>query len=146
MKKFGIFLGLATALLLWSFWVSFTSIKAEIVGPINTIACNQIANLPVGSTTITQVIAAKTGQQINICGWHVTNTGATGTYSLSYGTGSNCGTGTTTITPTTNVTSTAPDTDHIEFAMYSLPASAALCVTSSVNTVSTLIFYSFTGL
>ena len=115
---------------------------AEPVGPVNDILCNKIGNLPVGNTTITQIIAGVASQSINICGWHVTNTGATGTYSISYGTGTNCATGTTTVVPTTNVTSTAPDVDHIDYAMVTIPAGNALCITSSVATVSTLIFYS----
>ena len=131
-------LGLA---LLLSLWASAVWAQGP-VGPPQAILCNKIANLPVGSTTITQIVAAVTGKSIHLCGWHVTNTGATGTYSLSYGTGANCGTGTTTITPTTNVTSTAPDVDHTDYVIYDVPVSNALCVTSSVNTVSTLIFYS----
>jgi hypothetical protein len=131
---------LSLALALWLGLVSATF--AQSVGPTNQVLCNKMAVLAVGATSITQVVTPISLQSIYVCGWHVTNTGATGTYSLSYGTGTNCGTGTTTWTPNTNVTNTAPDVDHIDYAIAGLPASAALCVTFSVNTVSTLIFYS----
>lgn len=115
--------------------------SAQAVGPTNQIFCNKVATLAVGPTTITQIIAAATGQAINICGWHVTNTGATGTFSFQYGTGSNCGTGTQTLIPALNVTSTAPSSDHIDFAQFGTPISNALCVTPSVATISVVVYY-----
>ena len=115
--------------------------QGTIVGPGNLIICTKIANMAVGPTAITQVIAAVTGQSIHICGWHITNTGATGTFAISYGTASNCGTGTTVIITTQNVTSTAPSADHPQYASFSLPVSNALCVTPSVATIAATIYY-----
>jgi hypothetical protein len=102
-------------------------------------------NMAVGPTSITQVIAAVSGQSIHLCGWHVTNTGATGTFSISQGSGSNCGTGTAVVITPQNVTSTAPSADHQQYAYTSLtPVSGvaqALCITPSVATIAATIFY-----
>jgi hypothetical protein len=134
-KKLLLALGLCLAL------SSSALSQGTIVGPGNLILCTKIANMPVGPTAITQVIAAVTGQTIHICGWHITNTGATGTFAISYGTGSNCGTGTAVIVTVQNVTSTAPSADHPQFATYSLPISNALCVTPSVATIAATVYY-----
>jgi hypothetical protein len=120
--------------------------QGTIVGPGNAILCPRLATLAVGPSTITQIVPAVTGQTISICGWHVTNTGATGTFSLSYGTGSNCGTGTVLFIPPQNVTSTAPATDHIDYAFFTVPMVAgvaqALCITPSVATIAAVVYYS----
>jgi hypothetical protein len=115
--------------------------QGPIVGPGQPILCPRIATLAVGPATITQIIAPVTGQAISICGWHVTNTGATGTFSLSYGTGSNCGTGTQLFVPPQNVTNTAPATDHIDYAFFTTPVSQAICITPSVATVAAVIYF-----
>src|SRR6266550_4011548 len=112
------------------------------VGPTAQILCNKIATLAVGPTSSTQMVAAVTGQSIFICGWHVTNTGAAGTFTFTNGTGSNCGTGTATIIPPTNVTSSAPSADHISLATIQVPQSNAFCVTPSAATISVVIYYS----
>lgn len=112
------------------------------VGPTNAIFCNQVAQMPAGPSAITQVIAAKAGKSIFVCGWHVTNTGATGTFSISYGTGTNCGTGTTAVIPALNVTSTAPSADHIDYAQLYAPAGNAVCITPSVATISAILYFS----
>jgi len=111
------------------------------VGPTNQVTCNKIATLTAGPTILTQMIAAVAGQSIFICGWHVTNTAAAGTFSFSYGTGANCASGTTAIIPATNVTSSAPSADHISIATIQVPLSNAFCITP-VATISAIIFYS----
>jgi hypothetical protein len=116
--------------------------QPAILGPPNTVICNQIATLAVGPTTLTQLVGLVTGRSVFVCGWHVTNTGATGTFSLSYGTGSNCATGTVLVVPPQNVTSTAPATDHIDYASFQIPVSQALCITPSVATIAAVIYYS----
>ena len=115
--------------------------QGTIVGPGGLILCPQLATLAVGPSTITQIVAAVTGKAISICGWHITNTGATGTFSLSYGTGANCGTGTTAVVPPQNVTSTAPATDHIDYAFFTTPVSQALCITPSVATIAAVVYF-----
>ena len=115
--------------------------QPTVIGPGNAIICNKIANLAAGPVVMTQVIAPVTGQIVAFCGWHVTNTGTTGTFSFSYGTGSNCGTGTNTFLTAQNVSSNAPSADHSGYASFNAPASNAICVTPSVATIATTVFY-----
>lgn len=124
-------------------WACLGPLHAQ-VGPPNQIQCNSLGTLAAGPTSITQIIAASSGKTVSICGWHVTNTGASGTFSFQYGTGTNCATGTTTFIPAVNVTSSAPSADHIEFAQISIPLSNAVCITPSVATISAIIFYTYT--
>jgi hypothetical protein len=133
-----IFLALALAL---SALIPSAQAQGPIVGPGNLLICPRLATLAVGPSTITQIVPAVTGQSISICGWHITNTGTTGTFSLSSGTGSNCGTGTNLFIPPQNVTSTAPATDHIDYAIFTLPISTALCITPSVATIAAVVYY-----
>ena len=136
MKRLLYALGLALSL------SAGASAQPTIIGPSNAILCNKLATLAVGPVVITQIAAAVAGQVITICGWHITNTAATGTFALAYGTGSNCGTGTNTFVPAQNVTSTAPATDHIDYDIYSLPVATALCITPSVATIAGVVYYS----
>lgn len=129
-----------TALLL-ALGLTAPAYPQSTTGPVNQILCNQIGQLAAGGTGLTQVVAAVTGKSIFLCGWHITNTGATGTFSFSYGTGSNCGTGTTTIIPAQSVTSTAPSADHTDYASSQTPASQAFCINPSVNTIAGIIYY-----
>ena len=115
--------------------------QSGTVGPTNQIYCNKVATLATGSTGDQQVIAAVTGQLVFICGWHITNTGASGTFAFDYGTGSNCGTGKVAVIPAQNVTSNAPSADHTGTAYYNTIASQAFCVNPSVNTIAGVIFY-----
>jgi hypothetical protein len=129
-------LALGFALLAWG-----AQAQPSIIGPPNAVQCNAVATLAVGTTGLTQMVAAVTGQRIFVCGWHVTNTGATGTFLLANGTGSNCGTNTVTQIPALNVTSTAPSGDHQTFATFQTPISAALCVNPSVATIAVVVYY-----
>jgi hypothetical protein len=115
--------------------------QGPMVGPGALLVCTKIAFMAVGPTSITQLVAPVPGQAVSVCGWHITNTGATGTFAFQIGTGSNCGTGTVTIVPAMNVTSTAPSVDHIEYATSTLPISQGLCVTPSVATISVVVYY-----
>jgi hypothetical protein len=127
------------ALLLYAFPIPAPA-QAPIVGPGQAVLCTSIANLT-PATSISQVVPLSAGKTISICGWHVTNTATTGTFSISYGTGSVCATGNTVIASTQSVTSTAPDVDHQPTAFYSLPISAALCVTPSATSIAAVIYY-----
>lgn len=132
----------ALAALIFLFGLASAALaQGSIVGPGQQVLCPSVATLAAGPTTITQMVAAVTGKTIYICGWHVTNTGATGTFSFQSGTGSNCGTGTATVVPAANVTSTAPSADHIDYASITFPLSAALCITPSVATISAIVYY-----
>ena len=111
------------------------------VGPSNAALCNKVANVAVGPTSATQLVAGVAGKSIFICGWQITNTGATGTFSLIYGTGSTCTTPTTLVTPQ-NITSTAPSTYNVGVAQMQTIAGATLCVNPSVNTIATTLWFS----
>jgi len=130
-----------------TFLLAFTLLCAgparseNTVGPTAQIICNKVAQLPVGSSALTQMIAAVAGQSIFICGWHVTNTASSGVFSFSYGTGANCASGTTAVIPLTNVTSSAPSADHISLASFQIPAGNAFCITPIV-TISAIVYYS----
>lgn len=110
------------------------------IGPTNQVLCNKIATLT-GAAVITQIVAPVTGQTIYVCGWTVTNTGATGSFSLQTGTGTTCGTNTVTAIPALSITSTAPATDHDMVAAWQTPLSSALCITPSVATITSIIYY-----
>ena len=117
------------------------------VGPPNNIQCNQLSNLNLtgtGSSVTTSVVAGVAGQTIVICGWHVTESGTTaGTFQLEYGTQGGPCTSPTVMSPGFSVSSTAPATDHIDYASLSVPRSTAgqlnqLCVVTTGAATSTL--------
>jgi hypothetical protein len=116
--------------------------QPTIIGPAQTAICNQITSLAVGPTTITTAIAGVAGKSIFVCGWHITNTGATGTFTLTVGSGANCVTSPTVIVQAANVTSTAPSADHVEYATSQIPVGQSLCVTSSVATIAYVFWFS----
>lgn len=142
MRKLGIVLSLLAALNLLG-WAM--PAFAEPVGPINEILCNSITNpgnlTGTGSAVTTKLISAAGSKIIVICGWHVTESGTTaGTFQLEYGTQTTnpCDTGTTVLTPAFSVSSTAPATDHIDFAVLSTPVNNQLCVITTGAASSTL--------
>lgn len=133
-------LGLILAGLLWA---DLAFAQAQ-VGPANQVLCNKTVSFS-GVSAITKLVSgAGTGKSIFICGWHVTNTAASGTFSVTYGTQvtNPCDTGSGTILPVLNVTSTAPSADHIDYAVAQIPVSTDLCVTPSANTLSGIFYYS----
>ena len=111
------------------------------IGPSNQVLCNKVANVAVGPTSATQLVAGVAGQSIFICGYQITNTGATGTYTFIYGTGSTCTTPTTLVT-IQSITSTAPATYNVGVAQMQVAQGATLCVTPSVATIATTLWYS----
>jgi hypothetical protein len=136
----GILLGL-----LGSLWACTAQAQ---MGPPNPTLCNQTATFS-GVATNTQLVAAVTGKIIYVCGWHITNSAASGTFLFTTGQGVLCATNTVNVTPALTVTSTAPSSDHIEFAAWSAPLTStnppvpsAVCVTPSVTTISGVLYYS----
>jgi len=124
-------------------WLAFASaaLAENTVGPSAQILCNKVANVPVGPTTATQIVAGVAGQSIFICGYQVTTNSTAGTFTFIFGTGSTCTTPTTLITPQ-GVTSTAPATYNVGVAQMQIPAGATLCVTPSAATIATTIWFS----
>jgi hypothetical protein len=131
---------LGAALLIYLGLVCAASAE-NTVGPSNAILCNKVANLAIGPTSSTQIIAGVAGQSIFICGYQITNTGASGTFSITYGTGSTCTSPTTLIT-SQNVTSTAPATYNVGVAQMQTAQGATVCITPSVATIASTVWYS----
>lgn len=130
------------ALFALTFW-ALAPASAQENGPPNSILCNKSATMAATPTSVTAVIAAVTGQRIYLCGWNITNTGATGTVAVTSGTQATnpCDTGTVTITPALSVTNTMSQVDHIIYAaVQSLPGQA-MCVTPSVATIAAVLWY-----
>jgi hypothetical protein len=114
------------------------------VGPSNLILCNKIATQAVGVSASTKMITGVTGQTILICGWDVSNTGATGTFAFTSGTGSNCGTSSVTVIPALNITNTAPAVDRQQYATIQIGTTAVpldFCITPSVNTIAAVVWF-----
>jgi len=108
MKKLLLALGLSFAL------CSSAFSQGQSIGPANYPICNQIATFTgtaalakVISSVLTPVGPGGVLPRIYICGWQYTNSAASGTVLLQYGSGTNCGTNTTTLIPVTNVGATA---------------------------------------
>lgn len=115
--------------------------QPAIVGPPNAVICNSAAQVAIGTSGLTQIVAGVAGQRIYVCGWHVTNSGASGTFIISNGTGTNCGTTNNGMTPAFTVTSTAPATDHIDYAALQTPVGNELCINPSVATIAAVIWF-----
>ena len=115
--------------------------QGGLIGPGNAVLCNQLSQAGISSATTTLLLTGVLGKTIVICGWHVTSNQSTvSTFQLQYGTGATCGTGTINLTPAFSVTSTAPATDHTDFAVLSMPMLTAgtpwnLCVVTTGTTV-----------
>jgi hypothetical protein len=147
MKKLARFLlALALAFSAPVGFASVASAQGSLVGAGNGIICTSMATLAVGSSSLTQIVALDPtgmGRRIVVCGWHITNTGATGTFSFTQGTGTNCASNATLLIPPANVTSTAPSADHIDFATWQTAPGYALCITPSVATISAIVWYAY---
>ncbi len=139
MRKLGLALSFLAALGL-SLWAWTLPLRAQ-VGPANQVLCNQLVFQTASTASLATILAGVAGKTIFICGWHVTNNVATvATFQLSSGTGTNCATTNTNITPAFNVTSSAPSTDHVEFASLSIATGNNLCIISSGTTLQPAIW------
>jgi len=98
--------------------------KVLQTGEINSLSAS------VATATLTQVIAAPASGSVYIRGIMVEkSTGAAGTYTVQYGTGTNCGTGTTVLYGP--VTNPPVGFNRIEVAV---PAAKALCLQTDAAT------------
>jgi hypothetical protein len=112
-------------------------------GPPNIPGCNKIATF-IGVAVATKLVSGVSGQNIFVCGWHVTtSSGTTVTFSLTYGTKTTneCDTNTVVIVPALNITSAAPSSDHIDNAITSAAGPTNLCITPSSTTESGVVYY-----
>jgi hypothetical protein len=126
---------------------AFSFGQGQAIGPPNFAVCNKIAFFT-GTAAPAQLIALATtptgpgGAQptIYICGWQFTNTAASGSVVLSYGTGANCGTGTVTLTPAISVGSNAVSIYTGVPSVVTAPGNA-LCQNSTA-TITGIVWYS----
>lgn len=112
------------------------------IGPPNQILCAGAKTFS-GVSAATSLVSAVTNNWVFICGWHVTNTAASGTFQFEYGTQTTnpCDTGTTAVTPVFNVTSSAPSADHVDYAQIAVPRGNQLCVVPSVTTIAGMVWF-----
>lgn len=115
-------------------------VNAQAIGGANSILCNQSAPFT-GTGSAAIVITGVANKVISVCGWHITNTAASGSFNISTGSGAGCGTGNTPVTGTLSVTSTAPSADHIDWATFSAAPGAGVCVNATVTTVTGLLWF-----
>lgn len=115
------------------------ALRAQTVGPSNTIFCNKTATLSTIAATTVSLIAGISGQTIFICGWHFTsNQSGSSTFQFIQGTQGasiNACSSSSNLTPPFNVTSSAPSGDHIDFAQISASQSNQVCVITSGATI-----------
>lgn len=134
--------------------------QGQVAGPPNAILCNQGAQINnATSTSVFSLASGVTNQRIYLCGWHVTTQSSGATFQIFTGTSSgssiNClagvaGTGfpgtavsPSTLTPSLAVSSTAPATDHIDFAMVQGQVGAALCIgITTLSSASAMVYFS----
>ena len=112
------------------------------------IICSKTFQVNQGAVALTKIISGIAGQNISICGFVADAGAASGAFSISYGTGTNCGTGTTTVIPVITLAITAGLTDHVPFANISIPSTNSsgvvndVClVTTGTGPTSVLIYY-----
>lgn len=132
------------ALALFAVFLALAPARAQQLGGGNTVLCNKIAPAVAAAAGTISVIAGQPGHTYSICGWHVTSTQSTSTtWQLEHGTQGGPCSSPTTDTPAFSITSNAPSADHNQFATWSIPTGAQLCMVTTGTTVGTaiLIFY-----
>jgi hypothetical protein len=136
---------LRTALIFLGLVAAVPAFAQSTVGPGQQILCPQEAMATVATATTTSLVNGDPSKLIVVCGWHVTSTqSASTTFQLIYGTQGGPCSSPTNITPPFSVTSTAPSSDHIDYATFTIPKGAQLCVVTTGATVgqAILVYYS----
>lgn len=87
-------------------------------------------NLP--ATSITKIISGVSGKSIGLCGFTLSGGAAVSTFTLAYGTGTNCNTGAVTLIPLINVPVNGFLMDHVPFVNLNLPSQNASAVANDV--------------
>lgn len=126
--------------------VSFSPAQTEVL--LNTTAIGDPCKNPTaptasvaftGVSTITQEIALTAGKSVYLCQISGDITSA-GTFTVSYGTGTNCGTGTTSLAALTLVANT-PFSIGWGGAIATAPSGNAVCITASAGTGAGVLSY-----
>jgi hypothetical protein len=104
---------------------------AQSFSPPSSHLCDRVTT----GTAAQQIVAAAASANIYVCGYDVDAIGANASFSLAYGTGTNCNVGTTNISPVISGSNQGNAfVDHTIFAFLTLPTGQNLCVTSDSNT------------
>lgn len=134
--------------LAWGFLLAFllacAPARAQQLGGGNSVLCNKTANTTAAAAGTVSIINGAAGHTYSICGWHTTSNQSTATtWQLEHGTQGGPCTTPTVDTPAFSITSNAPSADHQQFATFSLPTGAQLCLVTTGATVGIqiMIFY-----
>lgn len=126
------------AISLWVLSFGLASAQSTISTPAYCNKYFQVSQAAVASTT---VVAGVANQSIQLCGWAVSAGAATGTATLTYGTGTNCGTSTGTAQPIRSLAINSGFVDHVPFVNQVLPVANDLCLTTTGTGPTSIIIY-----
>ena len=128
MKRLVVKSTLIAGLLAGALLQSIAPANTQQVGP-PALYCNKSFVVSAGATSITQIVAAVTGQAIHICGYDINAGAAAGTFQLTVGTGVNCNANTTGITPVYSLAINGVLSARNTTVWYSTPQGYQLCYT-----------------
>src|SRR5215472_14662851 len=134
--------------LAFAFWAGPALSQGAPIGPPNWFTCSGTAQVTGTANTSQQIVALATtpvgpggiAPRIYICGWTFTNTAASGTVTMNYGTGTACATNTTALSPALSV-GTTQLTIYTQVPSLQTAPGTALCVTTSVNTINGMVWF-----
>lgn len=123
-------------------------VLASPVAAQQSDTCNKYFQVNQGATALTKVISGVAGQAIRLCGIALSGGAATSTFSMSYGTGTNCATGAVVLYPLVNVPINGAYIDHTGLVGTGPPRANAsnvpndVCiVTTGTGPVSIMLYY-----
>src|SRR5258705_10615226 len=86
------------------------------------IYCTRYFQVNQAAVALTKIVSGTSGQSIGVCGYTLSGGAAVSTFSMSYGTGTNCATGGVVMVPLINVPINGIIVDHIAFVNLSPPS------------------------
>ena len=111
-------------------WFLLQSAQAQPFGPPTAHLCDRVTS----GNAVAQIVTAAAGLNTYVCGYVIDATGSAATFTLAYGTGSNCSVGTTNVSPAFQGSGQGSAfVDHGTFAFVTIPAGQNLCVVSATN-------------
>ncbi len=139
MKKLGL------ALLIW-LGLFASALAQQTDRP--PIYCTQEFQVNQGATGLTKIVSGVSGKSIGVCGYTLSGGAAVSTFSMSYGTGTNCGSNAVVMVPLINVPVNGSFIDHVPFVNLSIPSQITggtandLCVvTTGTGPISVIVYY-----
>lgn len=136
---------LIAALLLWLGLASAALAQQTDRPPLYCISTYQVNQAAV---SITKIISGVSGKSIGICGYTLAGGAAVSTFTMAYGTGTNCNTGQVTLEPIVNVPINGFIMNRTSFVNMNLPSQNAsavandVCITTTgTGPVSIVIYY-----